>query len=222
MIEKMIPNDWKLILKNEFEKPYFKQLNLFLKKAYQSEIIYPPKELIFRALELTPFEKCKVLILGQDPYHGKNQANGLAFSVNETVKTPPSMKNILKEVENTTKFKKNSSNLENWAKQGVLLINSILTVRANSPQSHSKIGWQEFTDKIVELLNSKKKPIAFLLWGNFAKSKSKIINNPVHLKLETSHPSPLSAKQGFLGCNHFNITNEFLIKNHQSPIDWSA
>lgn len=222
MLEKMIPNDWKILLKSEFEKPYFKQLNSFLKAAYKKENIYPPKNLIFKALELTSFKKCKILILGQDPYYNEHQANGLAFSVNENIKPPPSLKNILKEVENTTNFKKTNPNLESWAKQGVLLINSILTVKANSPKSHNNIGWQQFTDKIVELLNNKKKPIVFLLWGNFAKSKSALISNKIHLKLETSHPSPLSARQGFLGCDHFNIANQFLKQTNQSTIDWTV
>ena len=221
-LSEKVPNDWKDLLKTEFQMPWFNKLAKTLEKAYETETIYPKKTQIFRALELTSFKDCKVIIMGQDPYHAKGQANGLAFSVNKTIKTPPSLKNILKEVENTTRTRKNDGDLTSWAKQGVLLINSILTVKANTPQSHSKIGWQQFTDKIIKLLNNKKSPIAFLLWGNFAKSKEKLINNPTHLILHAAHPSPLSAHNGFFGCNHFNLVNKFLINTNQTPIDWSA
>ena len=222
MLENMIPTDWKNILKNELQKTYFKKLDKFLEKTYETEIIYPKKTQIFKALELTTFKNCKVVILGQDPYHGPNQANGLAFSVNKNIKIPPSLKNILKEVENNTKIKKIDGNLTNWAKQGVLLLNTILTVKANAPQSHSKIGWLQFTDAIVKSLNLKKNPTAFLLWGNSAKSKEKLINNPIHIKLKAPHPSPLSAHKGFLGCKHFSLINKFLVATKQTPIDWNS
>lgn len=219
-LEQYISKDWKNILNSEFNKPYFQTLNSFLTKAYKNENIYPKKQQIFKALNLTPIKACKVVIIGQDPYHGKNQANGLAFSVSEGVKLPPSLKNIIKEIKNSTNMEKTNGNLSGWAKQGVLLINSILTVKEKTPGSHKKIGWQQFTNKIIELLNNQKRPIVFMLWGNYAQSKQNLITNPIHIKLKAPHPSPLSANRGFFGCDHFKLTNSFLAKTKQNPINW--
>lgn len=216
-----LKNNWQKVLAQERQKNYFIKLTDFLEKAYKNSTIYPEKNKIFYALQLTPPEQCKTLILGQDPYHNPNQAHGLAFSV-KTLKIPPSLKNILKELKNSTNITKNKGDLTNWAKEGVLLLNSILTVQKNLPQSHKKIGWQKFTDEIILKLNENKNPIAFLLWGNFAKSKARLIKNPKHLILTAPHPSPLSAHKGFFGCDHFNKTNQFLKLTNQKPINWQS
>lgn len=213
---------WKNQLNDEMKKEYFQNIINFLKKSYVENLTYPPKENIFQALELVPFDKVKVVILGQDPYHGEGEAMGLAFSVNEGIRIPPSLKNILKELKNEfPEFEMPlNGNLSSWANEGVLLLNTTLTVEKDKANSHSKIGWQIFTDEIIRILNTKDNPIVFLLWGNFAISKKSLIQNPIHLILESPHPSPLSARRGFFGNNHFRATNEFLEKNGIKPINW--
>lgn len=217
-----LKNYWDILLKNEWEKQYYLKLRNILIKEYEEKNVFPEKKNIFNALKLTDFKNCKVIILGQDPYHTKGLADGLCFSVPENSKIPPSLVNILKETERDLKIKqpKNFGCLKEWAKKGVLLLNCSLTVVESKPNSHSKIGWQHLTDKIISILNNKKTPIVFLLWGNFAISKQKLINNKIHLVLKSSHPSPLSAFRGFLGCGHFSKTNNFLIKTKQEPINW--
>lgn len=215
-------NSWDVLLKEELEKTYFKNLKKILTKEYKEKIVYPKKENILKSLKYVDYENCKVLILGQDPYHNENQADGLSFSVPFNVKPPPSLLNILKETENDLNIiqPKNKGNLSKWAKQGVLLLNASLTVVKNSPNSHSKIGWQIFTNKIISILNKKNTPIVFILWGNFAIKKEILITNTIHLVLKAPHPSPLSANKGFFGCKHFSKTNIFLKKTNQSPINW--
>lgn len=218
-----INNDWDLILKEEFEKEYFKNIESFLDKAYKEKNVYPPREEIFKALELSSFHDTKVLILGQDPYYNYGQAQGLSFSVNKGVKLPPSLRNIFKELENDLGIKPASSgSLISWAKQGVLLLNASLTVEEKKPNSHKSIGWQIFTDKIISALNEKENPLVFILRGNFAKSKKTLITNQRHLVLESAHPSPLSARHGFFGSKPFSKTNEFLKKNNIKEIDWKV
>lgn len=216
-----INNDWDLILKDEFEKEYFKNIESFLDKAFKEKNIYPPREEIFRALELSSYKNTKVIILGQDPYYNYGQAQGLSFSVNKGVKLPPSLRNIYKEMETDLGIKPaNSGSLISWAKQGVLLLNASLTVEEKKPNSHKSIGWQIFTDRIISLLNERKEPLVFILWGNFAKSKKSLITNQRHLILESAHPSPLSARHGFFGSKPFSKTNEFLRKNNIKEIEW--
>lgn len=219
---------WANILKSEFEKEYFKNLEDKISSEYDKYDIFPPKEFIFNAINLVDVDKVKVVILAQDPYHNTGQANGLAFSVNDNIKLPPSLKNIFKELENEygEAFHSNnikSGNLAKWANQGVLLLNTILSVRKNTPMSHINIGWEIFTDKILELVSKKNKSVVFMLWGNPARKKKVEIlkySNSNHLILESSHPSPLSAYRGFLGCNHFKLANEYLISNNSEPINW--
>ncbi len=215
-----IKNDWHKILNDEFKKPYYLNLKNFLQKEYDNKIIYPPKEDIFKALELTSYKDTKVIILGQDPYHEKNQAQGLAFSVNENVKIPPSLKNIYKELKNDLNcYIPNNGNLTKWAKQGVLLLNDILTVEEHKALSHKNKGWEIFTLEIIKKLNEKEKPLVFILWGNNAIKKEKYINNK-HLIIKSAHPSPLSVNKGFFNSKPFSKTNDFLIKNNLKPIDW--
>lgn len=213
---------WKNRLKDEMEKEYFKNLEFFLQDEYKKKTIYPDKNEIFASLNLLPLEKVKVVILGQDPYHGAGEAHGLAFSVKEGVKIPPSLRNIIKELqlEYENFLPPQSGELYSWVQEGVLLLNATLTVEKDKANSHSKIGWQIFTDKIIEILNNREKPIVFLLWGNFAISKKNFITNPNHLILESPHPSPLSARRGFFGNNHFLLANEFLEKNGIEKIQW--
>ena len=215
-------NKWDVLLKEEFKKNYYLNLIKFLKKEYENKKIFPPKKHIYRALKYVDTTNCKVVILGQDPYHGENQADGLAFSVPKNVKPPPSLLNILKETEKDLNIKqpKNFGNLEKWAKQGVLLLNSILTVEKSKPKSHSKIGWEILTNKIISILNYSSKPIVFILWGNSAIHKEKLILNKKHLILKAPHPSPLSCFRGFFGCNHFSKANYFLLKTNNTIIDW--
>lgn len=214
-------NDWQEQLLSEVNQPYFKKLLETVEVEYQKHICYPPKEQIFNAFCLTSFEKTKVLILGQDPYHNPNQAMGLAFSVNQGVNLPPSLLNIFKELENDLKipFSKNGD-LSSWAKSGVLLLNAILSVRKNQPLSHQKIGWQRFTDTVIEILNKKETPMVFVLWGSYARSKKKLITNNKHFIIENVHPSPLSAYRGFFGSKPFSKINVFLKLSHQEPIDF--
>lgn len=219
---KMEPS-WKLALLDEFEQDYFKSLIAFLKNEKQNnQVIYPNGSHIFAAFDYTPFDKVKVVIIGQDPYHGSGQANGLCFSVNSGVQQPPSLQNIFKEIKDDLGFDvPKSGNLEKWSRQGVLLLNAILTVRANQPASHRNQGWEKFTDEVIRVLSAKKTGLVFLLWGNFARSKKNMIDTTKHYVLEAAHPSPFSAYNGFFGCKHFSRTNEILIRDGQTPIDWS-
>ncbi len=216
-----ICNDWDNILKSEFESNYYKNLRLFLKNEYKNFKIYPDMFDIFNSLKLTSYSDTKVVILGQDPYHGENQAHGLAFSVKHGIDIPPSLKNIFKEIKSDLNTSTpNHGNLVTWAKRGVLLLNTVLTVRESSPNSHANKGWETFTDNIIKYLNNKNKPIVFILWGRNAINKTKLITNKSHLILTSVHPSPLSAHKGFFGCKHFSKTNNFLIHNNIEPIDW--
>jgi uracil-DNA glycosylase len=217
-----IGNDWDNVLKEEFESAYYLKLREFLKKEYFSATVYPPMEDIFNALRYTSYADTKVVILGQDPYHGKGQAHGLCFSVKEGTPPPPSLKNIFKELHNELRIEEpKTGELVGWTKQGVLLLNTTLTVREASPQSHKGQGWEILTDKIIELLNKKENPVVFMLWGANARAKKALISNPKHLILECAHPSPLSAYNGFFGCGHFIKANEFLKSSGVSTINWS-
>ena len=214
-------NDWDNILKDEWEKPYYKKLRAFLKSEYQTKTVYPYMNNIFNALKMCSFEDTKVVIIGQDPYHGPAQAHGLCFSVQDGIAPPPSLKNIFKELNSDVgRPIDNNGNLEKWAKQGVLLLNAVLTVRESEPTSHKNMGWEIFTDRVIEELNRKETPVVFLLWGAYAQKKAEIINNPIHHKLCSVHPSPLSASRGFLGCRHFSKTNEILNQNGIDSIIW--
>lgn len=214
-------NDWDSLLEDEFSKDYYRELRAFLKSEYSTRRIYPDMYDIFNALKYTAFRDVRVVILGQDPYHGQGQAHGLCFSVKPGVAHPPSLKNIFKELENELGVATPvSGELTGWAKQGVLLLNTTLTVREGSPQSHKGRGWEIFTDKIISIINEKKEPVVFLLWGSNARSKKALINNPNHLVLECAHPSPLSAYSGFFGCGHFVRANEYLISHGVLPIQW--
>lgn len=216
-----IGNDWDELLNSEFQKEYYQKLRKFLISEYREKTVYPPMDEIFEALKLTSYEECKVLILGQDPYHGPGQAHGLAFSVNPGIPTPPSLKNIYKELNaEVGAYIPNNGYLVPWAEQGILLLNTALTVRAGEANSHSKVGWEIFTDRVIELLNEKKDPVIFILWGNNAKSKKNLITNSRHFILEGVHPSPLSASRGFFGCGHFKTTNEILKNLGKKEIDW--
>ena len=214
-------NNWDNILKDEFDKQYYLELREFLIKEYKSHLIYPDKYKIFEALKLTDYEDVKIVILGQDPYHGPNQAHGLAFSVSLGVPIPPSLLNIYKELERDINFRiPNHGYLVDWSKQGVLLLNTALTVRAGMANSHRGKGWEVFTDQVIRLLSLREKPMVFLLWGKNAAEKEALIDTSKHLVLKAPHPSPLSAHRGFLGCGHFSKANEFLIKNSIAPINW--
>ena len=216
-----IAEDWKEILAEEFSKPYFEQLTAFVKAEYAQGEVFPKGKNIFRAFDKCPFDKIKVVIIGQDPYHGEGQAHGLCFSVQKGVEPPPSLKNMFKELNSDIgRPIDNNGNLEKWAKQGVLLLNAVLTVRESEPTSHKNMGWEIFTDRVIEELNRKQTPVVFLLWGAYAQKKAEIITNPIHKKLMSVHPSPLSASRGFLGCRHFSKTNKFLKENGRSEINW--
>jgi len=215
-----IAPSWKEHLAPEFDKPYFKTLAQFLRQEIKEHTIYPPGKLIFNAFNKCAFDDVKVVIIGQDPYHGPGQANGLSFSVNDGIKKPPSLQNIFKELHNDIgKPIPVSGNLEAWAEQGVLLLNATLTVRARTPNSHSKKGWENFTDAVIQALNEEKENLVFLLWGNYAQKKGAIIDRQKHLVLESAHPSPFSAKK-FYGNKHFSQTNAYLEKHGQAPIVW--
>lgn len=217
-----IGNDWDILLKEEFESDYYKKLREFLKTEYFSKKIYPPMNDIFNALKYTSRENTRVVILGQDPYHGYGQAHGLCFSVKEGTPHPPSLKNIFKELKDELGIEPpKSGELVGWARQGVLLLNTTLTVREANPQSHKGRGWETLTDKIISLLNEKESPVVFMLWGGNARAKKTLITNPAHLVLECAHPSPLSAYAGFFGCRHFVLANEFLAAHGLSTIDWA-
>ncbi len=222
-MEVQIHPSWKEVLKNEFTKPYFLEIVTTLKmEKIKGATIYPPGPLIFNAFNQTPFDKVRVVILGQDPYHNPGQAHGLSFSVPNGIKPPPSLINIFKEINQSLDIPmpKEYGNLTKWAEQGVLLLNAILTVKANEPASHAKIGWMEFTDVVIKKLSLEKKGLVFLLWGKFAQSKQELIDETKHFVLKAAHPSPLSAHRGFLGCQHFFKTNEILIKQGSAAIEW--
>lgn len=219
----LLINDWKIRLKNQFGQQYFHKIQDELNVRLKDEIIFPPIELVFNALNLTSFEDTHVIILGQDPYHGMGQAHGLSFSVPDKINLPPSLKNILKELEKEYNplFSKSTGDLTSWAQQGVLLLNSVLTVQANKAASHAKIGWQTFTSEIINLLDQEKSNLVFLLWGNYAQKIGASINREKHLVLSCVHPSPLSANKGnWFGNNHFITCNEYLIKHNKKPISW--
>ena len=217
----MIGNDWDDLLKSEFEQPYFRELTKIIIAEYQQHTCYPPIGDVFHAFRLCAYQDTKVFILGQDPYHNPNQAMGLAFSVPRHTEIPPSLKNIFEELTDDLNLDMpTSGDLSAWARQGVLLLNAILTVRQHAPLSHKDFGWQRFTDHVLELLNAKETPVVFVLWGSYARSKRALISNPRHLLIENVHPSPLSAHRGFFGSKPFSHINAFLTKAHQKPIDF--
>ncbi len=216
----MINKRWDIVLKDEIKKDYFKKLGLFVKKEYCEKRVFPPYENIFDALRFTDYDDVKVVILGQDPYHGLGEAHGLSFSVKEGVPKPPSLRNILKELNDDLGIKRESSDLTDWAKQGVLLLNSIMTVEQDHPLSHKDKGWETFTDSIIKLLNEREKPVIFLLWGSYARSKKELITNKRHYIIESVHPSPLSASRGFFGSKPFSKINKILKDNNQKGIEW--
>ena len=216
-----IEKSWQEVLQPEFDKPYFESLVGFVKQEYASRTIFPPAGQIFNAFNTCPFNNVKVVILGQDPYHGPGQAHGLCFSVNDGIPFPPSLQNIFKEITSDLGIPApKTGNLTRWAEQGVLLLNATLTVRASQAGSHQGKGWEEFTDAAIRILNEQDRPIVYLLWGKPAQMKKSMLNNPKHLILEAPHPSPLSAYRGFFGCQHFSKTNTFLTENGLEPIDW--
>lgn len=217
----MINKKWDLLLKDEMKKDYFKELGIFVKNEYNKKTVYPEYKDIFKTLRLTDYDEVKVVILGQDPYHGENEAHGLSFSVPQGIKMPPSLLNIFKELYNDLGIKRTKTDLTDWGEQGVLLLNSILTVVKDSPLSHKNKGWEIFTDRLIELLGEREKPMVFILWGNYARSKKELIKNKNHLIIENVHPSPLSASRGFFGSKPFSKTNNFLIKNNIKPIKWN-
>lgn len=221
MVDVRIAEDWKEILSEEFSKPYFEELVAFVKQEYASGMVYPAGRNIFRAFDKCPFERLKVVIIGQDPYHGEGQANGLCFSVNEGVPFPPSLQNILKEVfDDVGKPVPASGELDRWAEQGVLLLNSVLTVRAQSAASHAGRGWEQFTDAVVRAIAERKQGVVYMLWGNYAQRKGAIADPTKNLILKAVHPSPLSAYRGFFGCRHFSATNAHLVSQGKEPIEW--
>lgn len=217
-----IEPEWKAVLDQYFNTPEFVNLTKVVAQQYQTKLVYPKPDDIFRAFFETPFSKVKVVILGQDPYHGLNQACGLSFSVQAGVKVPPSLQNIYKEIETELGIKKDftNGNLQNWAKQGVFLLNSVLTVIASKPASHKNLGWDKFTDYVIQKLSDKKQNLVFILWGNFAKSKENLIDSSKHLVLKAAHPSPFSAYNGFFGCDHFKLSNEYLKNSGLGEIGW--
>jgi uracil-DNA glycosylase len=216
-----IEEGWKQILWEEFQAPYFRELKEFLVNEQKHNAIYPPGRLIFNAFKHTPFEKIKVVLLGQDPYHGKGQAHGLCFSVPEGIPKPPSLVNIFKELQDDLGIPPpRHGNLEKWADRGVFLLNATLTVRANQPGSHQNKGWEKFTDRVIEKVSEYKKGVVFLLWGRFAQAKESLVNSDNHLILKAAHPSPFSAQNGFFGCRHFSKANAYLEEQGIEPVDW--
>jgi uracil-DNA glycosylase len=217
-----IDPSWKEHLKGEFGESYFKELTEFVKQEYKDEVVYPAPKYIFRAFDLTPFDKVKVVILGQDPYHGKGQATGLSFAVNEGVAIPPSLQNIYKELESDLgkPLGHRSGDLSRWAEQGVLLLNATLTVRAHMAGSHQGKGWEQFTDAVIKALSDQREHLVFILWGNYAKQKGAHIDRAKHLVIESAHPSPFSAANGFFGSKPFSKANAYLIEHNEKPIDW--
>lgn len=221
-MEVKIEPGWKKVLDSEFRTEYFKQLSNFVKNEYKSKTIYPPPGFIFKAFWLTPFDQVKVVIIGQDPYHGPKQANGLCFAVNSGISLPPSVQNIYKEIESDLRHKSKypDGDLEEWAKQGVLLLNATLTVEANKAGSHQNKGWENLTDAVIRLLSEKKDNLVFILWGNYAKKKGVVIDRQKHLVIESPHPSPFAARTGFFGSKPFSKCNEYLIRSGKNPIEW--
>ena len=216
----MINKKWDVILSDEFKKDYFRKLGIFVKNEYKNKIIFPPYRNIFDALRFTDYDEVKVVILGQDPYHGIGEAHGLSFSVKENVKMPPSLQNILKELYNDLGIKRNKSDLTDWAKEGILLLNSIMTVEKDKPLSHKDKGWEIFTDTIISKLNEREEPVIFVLWGSFARSKKELITNSRHKIIESAHPSPLSANRGFFGSKPFSKVNSYLKQMGKEEIKW--
>ena len=216
-----IEPSWQAHLQKEFDKPYFENLIAFVKQEYAHHTVYPPGRLIFNAFNLCPFDKVKVVLIGQDPYHEPGQAHGLCFSVNDGVQFPPSLNNIFKEIKDDTGADiPTSGNLTRWAEQGVLLLNATLTVREHAAGSHQKHGWEEFTDEVIRTINNEREGIVFILWGSYAQSKAQLIDSSKHFILKSAHPSPLSAYRGFFGNHHFSLTNMYLQKRGESPIKW--
>lgn len=216
-----IEPSWQKVLESEFSKPYFTDLVAFVKNEYANHTVFPAGKNIFAAFDHTPFDNVNVVLIGQDPYHGEGQANGLCFSVNENTKLPPSLKNIFKEIANDLgKESPKNGNLERWAKQGILMLNATLTVRANNPGSHQKKGWENFTDAVISILSEQKKDIVFILWGAYAQKKGEIIDKTKHFVIESAHPSPFSADRGFFGSKPFSKTNQFLLQKKLKQIDW--
>ena len=216
----MINKKWDIILKDEMKKPYFRDLGIFVKNEYGKKIVFPEYKNIFNALRYTDYDEVKVVILGQDPYHGTGEAHGLSFSVQKGVRRPPSLDNIFKELYNDVHIKRENNDLTDWAKQGVFLLNSIMTVVKDTPLSHKGKGWEIFTDDLIKILNEREKPIVFILWGSYARSKKELITNPNHYIIESVHPSPLSASRGFFGSKPFSKTNNFLVTHGIKPIKW--
>ena len=216
----MINKKWDVILKDEFKKEYFAKLGGFVKSEYKNKIIFPEYKNIFNSLRLTDYDDVKVVIIGQDPYHGVGEAHGLCFSVQEGVKMPPSLANIFKELKSDLGITRTKTDLTDWAKQGVLLLNAIMTVEKDKPLSHKDKGWEIFTDNIIKYLNEREKPVIFVLWGSYARSKKELINTKRHYIIESAHPSPLSASRGFLGSKPFSKINEILVKTNQDTIRW--
>lgn len=221
-MEVKIESSWKRELEDEFSKSYFEELTTFVKKEYQEGVVYPAPKNIFRAFDLCPFEKVKVVLLGQDPYHGEHQANGLSFAVEKGIRLPPSLQNIFKEIESDLgkPLVHTDGDLARWATQGVLLLNATLTVRAHTAGSHQERGWEPFTDAVIRALSEKREHLVFLLWGNYAKAKGAHIDRSKHLVIESAHPSPFSAANGFFGSKPFSRANEYLIAHNETPIDW--
>ena len=216
-----ISESWKKVLEKEFQTDYFNNISLKTREEYSKFVCYPPGSKLFRAFDECPFNKLKVVIIGQDPYHGENQANGLCFSVDDGVEKPPSLKNIFKELNSDLKIRiRENGNLSKWAEQGVLLLNSILTVRKGMAGSHKKKGWEIFTDNVIKEISKNKKGIIFILWGKYAEAKKDLIDKKKHYILQATHPSPLSAHRGFFGCKHFSKTNKILSKNNKKIINW--
>mgnify|MGYP001201205247 FL=1 len=216
-----IESSWLEVLKDEFRQPYFIEIKKFLLEDKKKYRVFPPGQLIFNAFNLTPFDKVKIVIIGQDPYHGYGQAHGLCFSVPKGVAKPPSLQNIFKELKEDLNINPpEHGDLTGWAKQGVFLLNAILTVRENTPESHRNIGWEKFTNAAIENLSDKKEHLVFMLWGSYAQEKEKLIDNTKHLILKAAHPSPFSANKGFFGCHHFSKANQYLIANNIDPIKW--
>jgi uracil-DNA glycosylase len=221
IMQHLITNNWSTLLNDQFEQPYFKQLTEFLNQEYNDEIVFPPREHIFEALNKTPYDSVKAVILGQDPYHGDGQAQGLSFSVQPDVKLPPSLRNIFLELQEDIGCQSpQNGSLLKWASEGVLLLNTVLTVKKGEPNSHKGHGWEQLTNEIIKLLNQREQPIVFILWGKHAGEKKQFITSSQHLVIETPHPSPFSARKGFFGSKPFSKTNEFLLQQNMKEIDW--
>lgn len=220
MLSDNLKEGWRVVLKDIMQTPNYQQLEARVNQAYNQQQVFPPKAAIFNALNQVTLNDIKVVILGQDPYHGPNQANGLSFSVNEGMPLPPSLQNIFKELASDLEIENKSGDLTPWAQQGVLLLNSVLTVEQGKAHSHKNWGWEIFTDEVLTIINQRKQPVVFILWGAYAQKKEKLINKDRHFVIKSAHPSPLSAYRGFFGSHPFSLTNQYLLKSHQHPIDW--